>query len=349
MRKRDCGFALIAAALVALWAFAGAKAEAGARNFEPRQQTQAPPNAQQNQMAPEVRAFVAQMPKLMNGTVEQIPPSDADPQIKRFNQPNIVAYHTDVKSDAPLLVWFSGTGGTPITGWLFIKAAADAGYRVIGLTYDNGVSDPQTCGPNPDSVCSDRFRQKRIFGDDVSKDIDDLPVESVVNRLTTLLQYLDAHHPGKGWEQYLNNGEPNWARIAVAGHSQGGGVAAYIAKKRAVYRVINLSGAWDRTEQGAKDWAPWITSTSATPMDRWYCAYHAKESNAGPMKAAYAVMNVPPDHIRVLTLEPIPQTSSPPGGDAYHGSMISERSTPRDANGDPSYAADWAFMLGAPR
>lgn len=338
----------------ALWkALACAALVCGASIAEAQQQPATAPNSSQNQLSPEAKAFakalVAEMPRLNNGTVEEIPPSAADPQIKRFDAPNIVAYHTDVKSDAPLLVWFSGTGGTPQTGWLFIKAAADAGYRVIGLMYDNGVSDPQTCGPNPDPACADRFRQKRIFGDDVSKDIDDLPAESVVNRLTKLLHYLDAHHPGRGWAQYLSNGEPNWSRIAVAGHSQGGGVAAYIAKKKLVYRVINLSGAWDRTEQGAKDWALWITSPSETPMSRWYAAYHAKEKNAEPMKAAYAALQIPQDHIRVMTLEPNPATQSPAGVDVYHGSMVSERSTPRDANGDPAYAADWAFMLGAPR
>jgi len=115
-----------------------------------------------------------------------------------------------------------------------------------------------------------------------------------------------------------------------------------------VYRVINLSGAWDRTD-GTKEWAPWITSRSATPMNRWYAAYHAKESNAGAMKPAYVALKIPPDHIRVLTLEPNPEVKSPAGVDVYHGSMVSERSTPRDANGDPAYAADWAFMLGQPK
>ena len=335
--------------LFACLALVGAVATGGARKLASQQQPPPSADSSQHQLAPGVRAFVTQLPKLMNGTVAEILPSDADPTIKRFNAPNIIAYRNDVKPDAPLLVWFSGTGGTPIGGWLFIKAAAEAGYRVIGLTYDNGISDPQACGPNPDPACADRFREKRIFGDADSAEIDDQPNESVMNRLMHLLHYLEKTQPDQHWGQYLKSALPDWSRMAVAGHSQGGGVAAYIGKKRKVLRVINLSGAWDRTEQGSKDWAPWITSASATPMDRWYCAYHAKEKNAEPMKAAYAAMNVPPDHIRVLTLEPIPQPTLPPGGDAYHGSMISEKSTPRDANGEPAYAGDWAFMLGTPR
>ncbi len=110
--------------------------------------------------------------------------------------------------------------------------------------------------------------------------------------------------------------------------------------------MINLSGAWDRVE-ATKQWAPWITSVSATPMDRWYAAYHAKESRADAMKAAYAVLKIPPDHIRVLTLEPNPANKMPAGSDAYHVSMSATGVTPLDANGEPAYAADWAFLLGA--
>jgi hypothetical protein len=314
-----------------------------ARNLAAQQPS---PPAVSGQISPEAQAFVSQQLKLDNGTVEMIPPSVADPEIKRFDKPNYALFNHGVRRDAPLLVFFPGTGSEPKASWPFLVAGADAGYRVIGLMYDNGVSDPQTCGPNPDPACSDRFREKRIFGDGASSDIDDLPAESVVNRLVKFLQFLDAQHPGEGWGGYLLNGQPNWARIAVSGHSQGGGVAAYIGKKRSVYRVINLSGAWDRVE-ATKQWAPWITSPSATPLDRWYCAYHAKESRADAMKAAYAVMQIPPDHIRVLTLEPNPANTVPKGADVYHVSMSATGVTPRDANGKPAYAADWAFLLGA--
>jgi len=335
--------------LLVLCALGGAIATAGARKLAPQQaatanQSYATAPGPGDAPVPELA-----LPDFPGGVVYAPAPHETDPNIQRFLAVNIAMFRRDVKRDAPLLVWFSGTGGTPAGGWLFLRAAADAGYRVIGLTYDNGVSDPQTCGPKPDPACSDHFRQKRIFGDNVTNDIDDLPAESVVNRLTKVLQYLDAHHRGEGWSRYLKHGGPDWQRIAVAGHSQGGGVAAYIAKKERVYRVINLSGAWDRTDQGSKQFAPWITAPSATPMDRWYCAYHAKETNAAPMKAAYAAMNVPPDHIRVLTLEPVRQPNTPANVDVYHGSMIAERSTPRDANGAPAYAADWAFMLGTPK
>ncbi len=306
---------------------------------------QAPPPAQSQSPIPGVR--IARDPNTFpNGRLYSVWPSDADPEIKRFDKPNLVLTRNGLARTANLLVFFPGTGSEPNSSWPFLVAGADAGYRVIGLMYDNGQAVPTVCGPQPDAACSDRFREKRIFGDGVSSDIDDLPAESVVNRLVKLLQYLDKHFADEGWGQYLLNGQPNWARIAVSGHSQGGGVAAYIAKKRSVYRVINLSGAWDRVE-ATKQWAPWITSESATPMDRWYAAYHAKESHADAMKAAYAVLGIPADHIRVLTLEPNPANKMPARADVYHVSMSATNVTPLDANGKPAYAADWAFLLGA--
>jgi hypothetical protein len=342
----------VCVALLGVTAIACARSyasNAAARNIlSPQAASPASPPAPSQQQSAPAQQPPAEVPKLTDGVVYQVLPHNTDARITRYNAPNLVLFKHGVARNAPLLVFFSGTGGTPASGWPFLEAGANAGYRVIGLTYDNAVSDPQTCGPNPDPACSDRFRQKRIFGDDVTKDIDDLPAESIVNRLTKLLEYLDAEYPGERWSSYIDRGQPNWSRIAVSGHSQGGGVAAYIAKKVSVYRVINLSGAWDRTE-ATKEWAPWITSPSATPMDRWYAAYHQKESRADAMKAAYAVLKIPPDHIRVLTLEPVRPPNAPPGADLYHGSMASPTLTPRDANGNPAYAADWAFLLGNPR
>ncbi|MBZ5696284.1 MAG: hypothetical protein LAN36_13095 [Acidobacteriia bacterium] len=292
------------------------------------------------------QAPAPQLPQLAGGVVYTVSPGEADPQIKRFTADNIVMFKRGVARDANLLVYFSGTGGTPASGSLFLEAGAKAGYRVIGLTYDNANAVPTVCGPNPDPACSDRFRQKRVFGDDVSKDIDDLPAESIVNRLAKLLQYLDAHHHDEGWGRYLRGGKPNWGRIAFAGHSQGGGHAAYVAKKKKVARVIVLSGAGDWVN-ATKVFAPWVASPSKTPPDRWYAAYHQKESRAEALAKACELLKIPPGHVRALTLEPNAPLAANPGADQYHGSMISARTTPRDPQGNPAYAADWAFFLGA--
>jgi predicted esterase len=200
----------------------------GAGSVAAQEQT---PKESKSELTKELLAPIHTSPDVAPGMqVYQILPSDVDPSIKRFNKPNIVLVKDDLPPTANLLVFFPGTGGDPNMSLPFLIAGANAGYRVIGLMYDNGVSDPQTCGPNPDPACSDRFREKRIFGDAESADIDDLPNESIENRLMKLLHYLDQLQPDQHWGRYLTSGLPNWSRIAVAGHSQGGGVAAYIGK-----------------------------------------------------------------------------------------------------------------------
>ena len=324
---------------------AAASAEAQSVTL-PHQPDASPPPRQSSSIgfAP---APPAPLPQLADGVVYTVSPSDADPQLKRFTTANIVMFKRGVAPNANLLVYFPGTGGTPASGALFLEAAANAGYRVISLQYDNANAVPTICGPNPDPACSDRFRQKRVFGDDTTKDIDDSPSESIVSRLTKLLQYLDAHHHDEGWGRYLRGAEPNWSRIAFAGHSQGGGHAAYIAKKEKVARVIVLSGAGDWVN-ATKVFAPWVASPSKTPPDRWYAAYHQKESRAEALAKACELLKIPPGHVRVMKLEPNGPPNTNPAIDAYHGSMISERTTPRDTQGNPAYAPDWAFFLGKP-
>src|SRR5580698_7021298 len=111
--------------------------------------TSAPAPSPAQQAPPPVSAVAPEMeiPPFAVGVAYGVSPTEADPSVTRFTATNLIVYKRDVARNAPLLVWFSGTGGTPMTGWLFIQAAAKAGYRVIGLMYDNGVSDPQTCGP----------------------------------------------------------------------------------------------------------------------------------------------------------------------------------------------------------
>lgn len=76
--------------------------------------------------------------------------------------------------------------------------------------------------------------------------------DAVIPRITTMLQYLCKTPeyeitPGY-WEAYLSpsscsnpNVVPNWSKIILAGHSQGGDMATFAAYENKVSRVINLS------------------------------------------------------------------------------------------------------------
>lgn len=272
--------------------------------------------------------------------VRFIAPADTDPAIRNFLNNNIViSGHTSASQN--LLVFLTGTSGSPFGVINFLKVAAEGGYRAIGLEYDDTPAAAQVCQRERDRSCYERFREKRIYGTNVTDEIADLPAESIVNRLTKLLEYMDRNDPGEGWGDYLENGKPKWERIAVAGHSQGAGMAAFIAKHERVARVILFSGpqdyyGWDH------EIAPWITDgKSATPQERWYAAYHKKEREASALKRAYQVLHIERDHLLMMTLEPKRMI----GNNPYHVSMVG-LATPMDTDGKPAYAPQWSFMLG---
>ncbi|MFL5608268.1 MAG: BPSS1187 family protein [Gemmatimonadaceae bacterium] len=232
-----------------------------------------------------------------------IAPEQADSSIHRFTEPNYVVFDRRTKSSAPLLVFLAGSGGRPANTTEFANLAARQGYRVIGLEYTDLPAVAALCPRNPDPDCSEKVRRKRIYGDDVTSLIDDRPPESVVNRLSTLLVALQRDHAAEAWSDYLENGQPKWARIAVSGLSQGAGMAAYIAQTARVARVILFSSPWD-SYGPRRTLAPWVArGTGETPAERWFAAYHQKEPGADVIARAYSALGIPSDQIRVFTLE----------------------------------------------
>lgn len=265
-----------------------------------------------------------------------------DSTIKRFTAPSYVVLANSVKDSAPLLVFMPGTDGEPRRSSMFANTAARQGYRVIGLEYDDVPAVQQLCPRDPDPLCAERFREKRIFGTGRFTQVDDQPQESIVNRLLTLLRMLDREHPSQKWGQYFQGDSLRWDRIAVSGLSQGAGMAAFIAQRTAVARVILFSSPWDNYGGSKHTMAPWITrGHGATPPDRWYGTYHAKEPTADLIKRSYQALEIPRDHIRVFTLKPN-------GRAEYHPSGVANGATPRAADGTPAYLPDWKFLLGIP-
>jgi predicted esterase len=272
-------------------------------------------------------------------------PSDTDAAITRFNDPHVVVFSPGVAPSADLLIFMPGTGGDPANVSDFLNVAASQGYRVVSLAYDDTPAVVAVCPQDPDPDCSAKVRQKRIFGDNTTTRIDDRKAESIVNRLVKLIAALDRTHPSEGWGQYLDGGAPNWSRIAVSGHSQGAGMAAYIAQKVRVARVILFSSPWDFYGRN-QELAPWVyEGPGATPPDLWFGAYHKKENTAVLIAEAYKALKIPEAHVRVFTLEP----SRKIGGNPYHLSMVGNGTTPRDAAGAPAYASEWRFLVGSSR
>jgi len=227
--------------------------------------------------------------------VLDIAPALTDPRIRADEPPHYVAYARG-PAPAPILVWLPGTGGHPHAS-AFEDTALAAGYRVLALSYVDEPAVAQVCRGAAlvtDRDCAAHFRRKRLFGDDVSSLIADAPQDAIVSRLSMLLRYLARTDPAGDWQQYLQDEQPRWDRIALAGQSQGGGMAAFLAKRQAVARVIVFSGGWDYSARGRI--AAWYSEPSRTPPERWFGTYHASEPNAATIARTYEALGIPPAH-----------------------------------------------------
>jgi acetyl esterase/lipase len=272
----------------------------------------------------------------------RITPQDTDATIGRFNEPHLVIFDRHAPASANLLLFMPGTGGRPTSVSDFLHVAVTQGYRAVALSYNDVPAVIAICGRDPNSDCSGKVRHKRIFGEDVTGHVDDTPAESIVNRLAKLLALLDRDHPDEGWGQYLENSAPKWERIVAAGHSQGAGMAAYLAQRKRVARVVLFSSPWDFYGRN-RQLAPWVLEgPGVTPSDRWFGAYHKRENTAAEIARAYKGLKIPDGHVRAFALEPARAIGENPN----HLSVVGNATTPRDPEGTPAYASDWRFLLG---
>jgi hypothetical protein len=175
------------------------------------------------------------------------------------------------------------------------------GLRLVALSYLNTPAVSQVCVGRrlrTDADCAQRFRQQRSWGLPHAGLVDDRPEDAIVPRLTRLLQHLVRTDPAGNWGDYLADDAPRWDRLVLAGQSQGGGMAAFIAQTKAVAGVLVFSGGWDRGE--ADGLAAWYSRPSATPAVRWHATFHVAEAQADTMASAYQRLGVPTAQVHVL-------------------------------------------------
>ncbi len=252
-----------------------------------------------------------------------------------------------------LYVFLPGTYRNPARCLATTKKAASLGYHSIGLMYDNSVRGNPTCSPTGDITCHSRLRLEVIDGIDRHPSVAVNRSNSLINRLTKLLMYLHKTYPAQNWSQYLVNGKPNWSKIIIAGHSQGGAIAGVIGKHYPVKKVIMISMIDFLNNGKMPDW-----QTSQVNKEKYYALTNTSDELVSwpRVKAGWVslgmtgfgpVINVdwnpfPYKNSHTLVTTILPKTT---WIDKYHNSTAVDSYIPKNAAGQYIYDKAWEYML----
>jgi hypothetical protein len=203
--------------------------------------------------------------------LKMIKPITTDASINGHNEPHYVLLNNSSKKLNKLLLYFPGTTARPFDYLKFGKTAADMGYHVINLSYENNESiNIDICGQTKDTTCHHRSRYEIWFGEDRHEKINITYPNSIINRLTKLLIHLQELYPNETWGQFLLNNKINWEKIVTAGHSQGGGHAGFGSKYFKVDKVIMIAA----TDWVAGQTADWIRMEGPTESSKYFGFIH---------------------------------------------------------------------------
>jgi hypothetical protein len=287
-------------------------------------------------------------------------PSTTEPAILQFNNNHYSVVDPAVESRGRLVLFLPGTGATPAMYQAFPETAAGLGFHALALMYPNPSAINDLCAQfaplNPDAAGNARLEV--IDGTDRVSFVTVDSVNCIQNRLLKALQHLHATYPARGWGQYFEGNLLLWNKMVVSGHSQGGGMAAMLAKTRMVDRCI-LFASMDWWEAGNRPYR-WMADSPQTPVDRWYLFAHERDQflDFGEMQACAAALDVSRygtalrteavgpgnyQHRHFLSTNLNPASAQ---ANSYHGCPVVDAATPRMADGvTPVFEPVWRCML----
>lgn len=197
-----------------------------------------------------------------------IAPSATNANITLYNSNHYVSVDTRTTLKNKLFVFLPGTTGSPEFYKLIVKKAAALGYHAIGLMYPNGGEMYTAASTNTDNTLFGRCRQETFDGSDQTLVLSVNSNNCIKGRLNKLLVYLKQKYPSLNFGQFINGSDVTWSKVTLAGHSQGGGHAFYIAKKVAVEKAISFASMDWNTLLGKS--ADWVKQAGLTPVTKYY-------------------------------------------------------------------------------
>ncbi len=279
-------------------------------------------------------------------------PSETDPRIREFDEPHL-AWLPDGHQRGQLLVFLPGTGGKPEKGQFqrFASTAAEVGYHVVALMYPDNIAAQVHCARSTDPDAYTKFRTAILTGGPIGPHRTVEPPDSIENRLEKLLVRLDVTQPGRGWGDFLTPEQAvKWPRIAVAGHSQGGGHAYMLGKNHELARVVMFGSPKDYSFHFQAP-AKGLDGSTRTPLTRFYAYNHVRDDENGCTHEqqrqildriglpALGVADVDHADLTQSHAHVLYTNADVPSG-RFHGSVVS--------SGLPINPTVWKYMLTAP-
>lgn len=265
-----------------------------------------------------------------------------------------------------LYLFLPGTQSEPNKYDGVLSMAAYAGYRTIGLSYNNTTKLENACAAS--CGCYGPARREVIGGGTPffsgnSPAVAVQTGDTIVTRLYRLLAHL-------GWGDFLsrddNDGIPEftdigWDSIVVSGHSQGAGHALMITKADAVDGILLFDGGNDDCTSGGRTYAQWHDLPDHTPDARR--SFNHDRNGLFALPDSFIAMGfgitatdfdlldlVWPTGFKVATANqtpPMPKGSGgPPGPCIDHGSMAYDGCMPNALAGGAAASPADAHLFG---
>jgi hypothetical protein len=238
-----------------------------------------------------------------------------------------------------------------------LRVAAARGYHGIGLTYPNSSTIQDICQFQTNPDCWANARNEVITGQDTSAALSVSRANSIENRLTRLLAHLDASYPAEGWGQYLPSAGLAWNLIAVAGQSQGGGHAAFLAKQRRLARAIYFASPYDYDPNRGQP-ASWAYQASLTPAEVQFGFSHRQDELVTwpQVQTQWSALGL----VAFGAATSVDGTPAPFGNShqiytdyvlpgqlgliRYHNSTVLDAATPMASDGTPVFRSAWIYL-----
>jgi hypothetical protein len=294
------------------------------------------------------------LPPLTQAQLTQVLPSTTSSNIAAPDDPDLVALDPSVQPNGELFVFLPGTGGQPGCCQLLLEEAATAGFAAIGLTYPNSTSVASRCGN--DATCFGPARQNILDGSQPGPGGSIAPDNAVEYRLASLLAYLAGRQPDR-WGRFLKGSSVDWSRVVIAGHSQGGGEAAYIGGVEHTEGVAMLAAPVDSTNGSQPQAATYLTAGHLTPLSRYVGFDHTADPFERKISSNWAVLGlggfgplISVDHReapyggshQLTTSVAVPQVVRVLGA---HDSSAVDVQTPMCPDGVPRFVPVWRYMM----